>query len=126
MPAGKEIGSYKATFNSVRVCEINGEEQLVEASYSSKVVGQLSGTGVATMKFSGNGQRGTLADVGIGYLASGDVVTYKGQGVYWASKQGNWETRAAVMVGDQMCVAEGQISMSDGLFSSSGKIFELT
>lgn len=126
MPVGKEIGSYKGTFNSVRICEVDGEQQLVEGSYTSKVSGQLTGTGVATMKFSGNNQRGTISDVGIGYLTTGDVLTYKGQGVYWAGKQGNWETSAAVIVGDQMCVAEGQITMSDGIFSSAGKIYELT
>ena len=69
--------------------------------------------------------RGTAKDLGTAYLASGDVSNYKTQGVYWSGSNGKWETRGAAMMGDQRLVVEGQITMSDGVFSSSGIIFEL-
>ena len=125
MPVGKELGSYEGTFTSIRVCEINGEEQIVEGSYSGKVSGQLSGTGSGTTTFSGPNERGILSDLGVAYLDSGDVVSYKGQGVYWSTSQGIWETRAAFVIGDQVMVGEGQLTMADGVVSSSGKLFEL-
>ncbi len=126
MPVGKELGNYKGTFSSIRVCERTGEEQIVEGSYTAKISGELSGTAVGTMRFTGSNERGTLTDLGSGFLDSGDVTQYKGQGVYWASSQGNWETRAAVMMGDQTLVVEGQITMSDGVFSLNGTVSELT
>ncbi len=125
MPVGKELGKFKGIFTSVRTCEVNGEQGVVEGTYTAKVSGQLSGTAVGTLTFSGSNARGTANDLGTAYLASGDVINYKTQGVYWSGSHGKWETRGAVMMGDQMLVVEGQISMSDGVFSSSGKIFEL-
>jgi hypothetical protein len=126
MPVGKELGKYKGTFTSVRVCERSGEEQIVEGSYTGKVSGDLSGTAVGTMRFSGSNERGTLTDLGSGFLDSGDVTPYNAHGVYWASSQGSWETRAAAIMGDQTLVVEGQITMSDGVFSLKGKVFQLT
>lgn len=126
MPVGKQIGKYEGTFTSVRVCEVNGEQQVAEGSYTAKVSGDLSGTAVGTMTFSGTNGQGTMNDLGAGYLASGDVVTYKSQGVYWSGKQGHWETRAAAVMGDDQIVVEGKITMKDGKFSLSGGVFELT
>ena len=125
MPVGKELGKFKGTFTSVRTCEINGEQAIVEGTYTAKVTGQLSGTAVGTLTFSGSNARGTANDLGTGYLASGDVINYKSQGVYWSGSNGKWETRGASMMGDQMLVVESQITMSDGVFSLSGEIFEL-
>ena len=125
MPVGKELGNYKGTFSSLRVCEINGEQQIAEGSYTGKVSGDLSGTAVGTMTFTGTNERRILSDLGSAFLDSGEVITYKGQGVYWYGSNGNWETRAAAVMGDQTLVAEGQITMSDGVFSLSGKVAEL-
>jgi len=126
MPVGNEIGGYEGKFSSIRVLEINGEERVIEGAYTLKVSGQLSGTVSATMTFTGRHERGTLTNLGVAYLDSGGVLSSKGQGVYWASGDGQWQTRAAIMLGDQMIVGEGQITLSNGEFSLAGKIFELT
>ncbi len=126
MPVGKELGTYTGKFSSVRICEINGDQQIAEGSYTAKVSGEISGTAVGTMTFDGTNERGTYTELGVGYLDSGDVTTYKAHGVYWFGGKGNgWQTRAAVMMGDQTLVVEGQIKMSDGVFSLSGKVAEL-
>ena len=125
MPVGKEIGKYKGTFSYVRLCERNGAQEVIEGSYKSKVSGELNGTAVGTMTFTGTTERGTLQDSGTGFLDSGDVTPYEARGVYWASSQGRWETRAAVVMGDQTLVVEGQIKMSDGDFSLSGAVSQL-
>jgi hypothetical protein len=125
MPVGKTMGEYQGTFTSIRHCETDGEGQLIEGSYIAKVSGEISGTASGTMRFSGTNDRGTLAELGTGYWDSG-VESYKGSGAYWASSQGNWETRAAIMMGDQMLVVEGQITMSDGVFSLNGTVSQLT
>ncbi|MCB1746620.1 MAG: hypothetical protein H6977_11835 [Gammaproteobacteria bacterium] len=122
MPVGKQIGSYSGAFSYVRY----PAEGVVEGSYTGTVKGDLAGTATGTMTFCGDFDRGTVSDLGAGYLKSGGVVPYKGQGVYWSTSQGNWETRAAVMVDGNPCVVEGQIKMKDGTFTMSGKLFELT
>jgi len=126
MPVGKELGKYKGTLTSVRVCESNGGDEIVEATYTAKMSGQMSGTAVGTMTFTGSNERGMLGDLGAGYLDSGGVESYKGHGAYWANSQGSWETRGAVVMGDQMLVVEGQVTMSEGTFSISGTVSELT
>lgn len=126
MPAGKEIGSFDAKITSVRVREINGEERIIDGSYEAHVSGQLSGTATGTLTFTGLNDRGMLNDLGIGYLDSGDVLSYKSQGVYWVGDKGRWETRAAVLLGDQTAVVEAQITLANGSFSMKGKLLELT
>ncbi len=126
MPVGKELAKYKGTMTSVRVCETNGGDEIVEGTYTAKMSGEMSGTAVGTMTFTGSNERGTLTDRGAGYLDSGSVESYKAHGAYWSGNQGNWETRQAVVMGDQMLVVEGQITMSDGVFSVSGTVSELT
>jgi hypothetical protein len=126
MPVGKTLATYEGTLTSVRVCEGSGGEEIVEATYKAKMSGEMSGTAVGTMTFTGSNERGTLGDRGAGYLDSGGVESYKAAGAYWATSQGNWETRAAAVMGDQMLVVEGQITMSDGDFSVSGTVSELT
>ena len=126
IPAEKEIGGYDGKFTSIRVCEINGEERVIEGTYEIRVSGELSGTATGTMTFTGLNERGTFSDLGVGYLDSGDVLSAKGQGVYWSGSKGQWETRGAWMLGDQMIVGEGQITMDDGIFSLKGRIRELT
>ena len=126
MPVGKQLGEYQGTMTSVRYCEASGDEGLVEGSYTSKMSGELSGTAVGTMRFSGNEERGTMTDLGAGYLDSGGVEPYKAGGAYWSTSQGNWETREAVVMGDQMLVVEGQITLRDGVFSINGTVSELT
>ncbi len=125
MPVGKEIGKFDGKFTSVRQCAVNGEEGIVEGSYTAKVSGELKGTAVGTLTFTGLNSRGTISDLGTGYLDAGEAVPYKGHGVYWSGKHGAWETRAGVVMGDQVFVAEGQITLADGVFSFSGKLFEL-
>lgn len=126
MPVGKKLATYKGTMTSIRVCESNGGNEIVEGSYTAKMSGEMSGTAVGTMTFSGSNERGTLSDLGAGYLDSGGVQSYKAGGAYWSGSQGNWETRAAVVMGDQMLVVEGQITMSGEVFSISGTVSELT
>lgn len=127
MPAGKEIGSFEAKVTSVRVREINGEERVIEGTYEGTVTGQMSGRATGTLTFTGINDRGTISDLGIGYFDSGDVVSARGQGVYWAGQKGQWELRAAYLLGDQTVVSEGQVTMAkDGSFSLKGKIVELT
>ena len=126
MPVGKQLATYKGTMTSVRVCETNGGDEIVEGTYTAKMSGEMSGTAVGTMTFTGSNERGTLADRGAGYLDSGSVESYVANGAYWSGSQGNWETRAAVVMGDQVLVVEGQITMSDGVFSLSGTVSELT
>ena len=126
MPRGNELGEFVGSFTSVRTCEVNGDNAIVEGSYSAKISGSLSGTAFGTLTLSGSSERGTLADLGTGYLDSGDVENYIGQGVYWAGSGGSWETRAAVMMGEQMLVAESRIVLTNGAFSLAGKVFELT
>ncbi len=126
MPVGNEIGSYEAKFTSVRIVEIHGEERVIEGSFMGGVSGQLSGTVSGTATFTGSNERGTLTTLSVGYLDSGDVLSGKGQGVYWSDSSGKWETRAAFMLGEQMIVGEGQINLSDGEFTWTGKILELT
>ena len=126
MPVGNEIGGYEGNFTSIRTVEVNGDERIVEGTYIAKASGQLSGTITGTMTFSGRNERGTLTDLGVAYLDSGESPSSKGQGVYWSNAAGQWEIRAAYMLGDQMIVGEGQITLSNGEFSLAGKIFELT
>ena len=126
MPVGKQLGTYSGDFSSVRTCAVNGDNVVVEGSYTAKVSNALDGTAVGTMTFSGTNDRGAMTDLGVGYLSSGDVVPYKATGVYWKSSQGNWETRAAVTMGDQMLVVEGSVSMSKDGFSLKGAVSELT
>ena len=126
MPVGNELGSYEGTFTSVRTVEIHGEERVIEGTYMAKASGQLSGTVSGTMTFSGTNERGTISSLGVGYLDSGEALTSKGQGVYWADGSGQWQIRAAFMLPEQMIVGEGQITLSGGVFSMGGKIFELT
>lgn len=126
MPAQKEIGRFEGKFTSVRVREINAEERIIDGTYEAAVSGQLSGTATGTMTFSGLNDRGMVNDLGVGYLDSGDVLSYKGQGVYWAGNKGQWETRAAVIIGDQAIVAESQITLANGTFSLKGTLLELT
>lgn len=126
MPTGKEIGKFDGKFTAVRVREINGEERVIEGTYEAKISGQMSGTGTGTITFTGLNDRGTVSDLGVGYLDSGDVTTARGQGVYFLSQKGQWEVRSAYLLGDQAVVSEGQITLSDGVFSLKGKILELT
>ena len=126
MPVGNEIGSYEAKFTSIRTVEVHGDERIIEGTYMGQVSGGLSGTVSGTVTFTGTNERGILSDQGVAYLDSGDVISGKGQGVYWSDSSGQWETRAAFMLPEQMIVGEGQINLSDGAFSWSGKIFELT
>lgn len=126
MPTGKSIGQYAGEFSSVRVCDISAGEQVMEGSYQAKVSGDLDGSAVGTMTFAGTNERGTMTDLGVGYLKSGDVTTYKANGVYWANGQGQWEVRAAVVMGDQTLVVEGQINLADDGVTLAGKILELT
>ena len=126
MPVGNQIGNFEAKFDAIRVVEVRGSERVVEGSYTGKVSGGLAGTVTGTMTFSGTNDRGTLSDQGIGYFDSGDVQAGRGQGVYWSNGAGQWETRAAFMLDDQMIVGEGQVSLSNGEFTMSGAIFELT
>ena len=126
MPAGNEIGSYEAKFTSVRTVEIHGEERVIEGSFMADVSGGVSGTISGTATFTGTNERGTLTTLSVAYLDSGDVLSSKGQGVYWFGGNGKWETRAAFILGDQMSIGEGQITLLDGVFSWAGKLVELT
>jgi hypothetical protein len=126
MPLGKEIGSFSGKITSVRVLEINGEERVIEGTYEAELSGQMAGTGTGTLTFRGLNDRGTVTDLGVGYLASGDVPSARGQGVYFLSGKGQWEVRSAYLLGDQPIVSEGQITLKNGSFSLKGKIFELT
>ncbi|MGR8918421.1 MAG: hypothetical protein ACU85V_02290 [Gammaproteobacteria bacterium] len=126
MPVGKQIGKYQGAFNAVRTVSRNGAEEVAEGSYQAKVSGDLSGNAVGTMTFTGSTERGTMHDLGNGYLDSGDVLQYEARGVYWASGKGTWQTRAAVVMGDQMSVVEGEVNMSDKGFTLKGGVFELT
>ena len=126
MPVGKELAKYKGAMTSVRVCETNCGDEIVEGTYTAKMSGEMSGTAVGTLTFTGSNQGGTLTDRGAGYLDSGSVESYKAHGTYWSGSQGNWETREAVIMGGQNLVVEGQITMSDGVFSLSGTVSELT
>ena len=127
MPVGNEIGSYNATFTSIRVVENAGDQRVLEGTYTGQVTGQLSGTVVGTMTFRGTDAGGTISDKGIGYLDSGDILAGSGSGLYWGSGKGVWETRAAFLLGgDHKIVGEGQITLSGTEVSMSGKVFELT
>jgi outer membrane lipoprotein SlyB len=127
MPVGNELGNFEAKFTSVRTVAINGDEVVTEGSFMGKVSGQLAGTVTGTTTFTGTATGGgTMTGLSVGYLDSGDVLPGKTQGVYWSTSTGNWETRAAVMLPDANVVVEGQITLADGEFTWSGKIFELT
>ncbi|MEM7542830.1 MAG: hypothetical protein AAF384_14785 [Pseudomonadota bacterium] len=88
MPVGNELGQFNGTFTNVRTCEVDGDHMVVEGSYTAKVVGSIDGTAVGTMTFSGTNDRGTLSDLGAGYMSSGEVSPYKASGVYWKSGDG--------------------------------------
>ena len=126
MPVGKEIGSFNGDFTSVRIREINGEERVIEGTYEIQVSGQLSGIATGTITFTGSNDTGVVADLGVGYLDSGDVLSAKGQGVYWSGDKGAWEVRSAYLLGGQAVVSEGQVILDGGKFSLKGKILELT
>ncbi len=126
MPVGKQLGKFKGSFSSVAITDRNRDVDTVVGSYMAKVTGDIAGTASGTMTFTGSNERGLLKDLGMGYLDSGEAAPYTAQGVYWATKQGNWETRAAVIMGDQMMVVEGQIKMSADGFATSGGVFALT
>ena len=126
MPAGKQIGTYEATFTSVRIVDNDGDHRIFEGSYSGAVTGDLNATIMGTMTFEGTDDRGTLSDRGVGYFDSGDIAPGKGQGVYWRNGNGVWETRAAFILPEQALVGEGQITLSKGNLTMSGKVFELT
>ena len=126
MPTGNEIGGYEGKFTSIRTVEIHGEERVIEGSFMADISGPLGGTISGTATFTGSNERGTLTSLSTAYLNSGDVLSSKGQGVYWSGGKGQWETRAAFILGDQMSVGEGQITLSGGIFSWIGKLVELT
>ena len=127
MPVGNEIGNFEAKFTSVKTVAINGDEVVAEGSFMGKVSGQLAGTVTGTTTFTGPTKgAGTMTGLSVGYLDSGDVLPGKAQGVYWSTSTGNWETRGAVLLADQKVVVEGQIALTNGEFTWSGKIFELT
>ena len=126
MPAGNVMGSYDGKFTSVRTVEIHGEERIIEGTFMADVSGGLSATICGTATFTGTNERGTLTTLSVAYLGSGDAVPSKGQGVYWSGDNGKWETRLAFILGDQMSIGEGQITLSDGVFSWAGKLVELT
>lgn len=126
MPAGKELATFQGEFTSVQIREINGEERVIVGAYQVQVSGQLSGLATGTITFTGINDRGTCSDLGIGYLDSGEVLSARGQGVYWLSDKGQWEFRGAYLLGDQTVVSEGQITLANGTFSLGGKVLELT
>jgi hypothetical protein len=126
MPVGKELGAYAGTFTSVRIVENDGDRRIFEGSYSANVSGQLNATLLGTMTFSGTDKRGTLSDRGVGYFDTGEILAGKGQGVYWLNGNGNWEMRAAFILPEQAPVGEGQVTLTKGVLTLSGKIFELT
>jgi hypothetical protein len=126
MPLGKELGSFDGKITSVRVREINGEERIIEGTYEAGISGSMAGTGTGTLTFRGLNDRGTVSDLGVAYLASGDAPSARGQGVYFLSGKGQWQVRCAYLLGDQPLVSEGQITLAKGSFSLKGKIFELT
>lgn len=108
------------------VTDRSGDVDTVEGSYMAKVSGDIAGTASGTMAFTGSNERGLLKDLGVGYLDSGEVAPYTAQGVYWSNKQGHWGTRAAVIMGDQMMVVEGQIKMTGDGYTTTGGVFALT
>ena len=126
MPVGKELGSFESKFTSVKTVEISGDQIVTEGDYMGKVSGELSGTVTGTATFSGTNERGTMTTLSVGYLDSGGVLPGKGQGVYWSDGSGKWQTRGAFMLPEGMLVGEGQITLSNGEFTWSGKVFELT
>ena len=124
MPVGKELGSFDAKITSIRICEVNGDDRVIEGTYEAEVSGQLSGTATGTMTFTGSNDSGSFTDLGVGYLDSGDALSGKGQGVYWLTKPGEWEIRGAFTLGTQRVVSEGRIELASR--SMRGKILELT
>lgn len=124
MPTGKEIGSIMSKITSIRVREINGEERVIEGTHEVELSGQMTGTGTGTMTFTGLNDRGSVRDLGVGYLTSGDVVSAEGQGVYWLTKPGNWEIRMAYLLAGQPVVLEGSIELESRTLK--GKMLELT
>jgi hypothetical protein len=126
MPVGKELGNFEAKFTSVRTVEVRGEQVITEGSYMGKVSGELSGTVTGTVTFDGTIERGTISGQSVGYLDAGGVLPGKGQGVYWSDSQGKWQTRAGFVLPEGMMVGEGEITLADGEFTWSGKIYELT
>ena len=124
MPQGKEIGEFTSKSTSLRVTAIDGGEQTIEMSSEGTVSGQLSGTIINTVTFSGTNDRGSYTDNGVGYLDSGDSVQGCGQGVYWLSKPGEWETRGVLTLSaGQNLILEGRIVLATRTWS--GKISEL-
>ena len=126
MPAGKELGTFDGKFTSIRVREISGEDRVIEGTYEAEISGELGGTATGTITFSGPNDRGTTSDLGVGYLNTGVALSARGQGIYFLVEPGNWEYRAAYLLGDQAVVSEGQITMANGVFSLKGTIWELT
>lgn len=126
MPVGKEIGKFEAKFTSVRTVDIQGDQIVTEGDYMGKVSGELAGTVTGTATFSGTSERGTMSTLSVGYLDAGGALPGKGQGVYWAGGNAQWETRGAFMLPEGMLVGEGQIALKNGEFTWSGTVFELT
>ena len=124
MPAEKEIGTFDAKITSIRVQSINGEERVIEGTYEAEITGQMSGMATGTMTFTGSNERGTVKDLGVGYLAAGEAVSAEGAGLYWNTKPGHWEVRVGYSIGGQNVVGEGHIDLDAR--SLTGKMFELT
>ena len=74
----------------------------------------MSGIATGTITFTGSNDTGVVADLGVGYLDSGDVLSAKGQGVYWSGDKGAWEVRSTYLLGGQAIVSEGQVSATAG------------
>jgi len=125
MPVGKKMGSFKGKFTSIRTLEVSGNDRVIEGTYEAKVTGKLAGIVTGTITFSGENERGTFSDLGVAYLNSGGAIAGKGQGVYWSGKKGSWQLRGAFMLGKQMIVSEGQISLGAGGFTLKGDVFAL-
>jgi len=93
-----------------------------------KVSGQLSGTISGTATFTGTNESGTVTRLRAGYLDSRDVLPgrARAKALTGPAVTPNRKLVHAFMLPNTMFVGEGQIALTDGEFTWSGKIAELT
>ena len=125
MDVGKELSTYDGVFSPLRTREVNGDETVVETTYSTKTSGDLAGTAMGTMTLSGTIERGTITELGNLFLDAGGGGPYRSQGVYWVDGTGNWQFRRMGIYGDLVYLAEDHCRLSDGVISVTGKLSEL-
>ncbi len=123
MPLGKEIGAFSSTATALRMTAVDGPNRTIEGSFEGTTTGEVAGTLLRTITFSGDDEGGSYTGCGAAFTA-GDTVHGEEQGVYMRTGAGVWATRGVVRLSTgQTIVLEGEVTLATRVWD--GKSFEL-